>query len=265
MNGPDRRPSRGHYALIGIALVAVLVVISSGIQKRDSSVLARSVQWSEHIGMGEIFPACGSSFVLPCDTPANACGMVNSGTIQSDGNCSVASYPDSSCPVPITPSLGVSAPQTPVVDSGTAVTLIWNSPNATSCRWAGGFANNTVGPSGTATTSKLTETTTFQLCCAFASGVCGPSTQLTITVMNPFVELTAQPLRVRIGGASMISWSTKDVKNCVVTRNGAIYKKSSGEQDVITTQTIYRITCDTNSTPITKSSMVNVVPLYKDF
>lgn len=260
------RFSTGQYVLFGIGLFGALILLNAIIQKDNlRHISAKSVRWSEHLGVGEVFPACGSSLVLPCNTSTNACGMVNSGTIQPDGSCSVAPYPDSSCPVPVTPTLNVSAPQTPTVDTGTSVVLEWNSPDAASCRWTGGFVNNTVGRSGTITTPALTETTTYQLCCAFVSGVCGPTVQLTITVMDPFVELTAQPLRVRSGDTSIISWRTRDVKNCVIARNGSPYKKSSGERDIITTQTTYTITCNTNSRPITKTIRVNVVPFYEEF
>jgi hypothetical protein len=88
---------------------------------------------------------------------------------------------------------------------------------------------------------------------------------VVITVLHPFVAISASPVRVRVNGSSTITWETRDVGNCVVTKNGAPYLSPSGASDVITTQTTYTVSCETNGDPLVKSARVNVVPIFEEF
>ena len=254
---------RTYQALLGIGMLAVLVAVGGVLKADEPGTLAKIPQWSEQLGAGEVFPACGSSFVLSCVTSANACGQTNTGVIQIDGSCSVTTPPDSACPVP-TVNMSVSLGRT-TIDAGQTTTLSWESPDAVSCRWTGGFADLVASSTGSISTGPLEDTSAYQICCAYASGVCGPVSQVVITVMHPFAAISAEPVRVRVNGSSVVSWETRDVGECVVTKNGAPYLRPSGAADTVTTQTTYTITCQTNGDPLVRSARVNVVPSYEEF
>lgn len=230
--------------------------------------------------------ASGTATGGECYGPVNSCGQAYKGTYEEDpstglmgckigGSFSYGQPPNSSCPGPsvdLSVALGRS-----VVDSGQSATLTWNSPDATSCRWTGGFSELSVGPSGSVSTGPLTQTSTYQIACSNASGT-GAASNVTITVMNPEVTISANPVRVRAGVQSTITWEGKDIKSCVVT-GPAGETISSGDADAtshvfsagspvsatITTQSTYRITCETNGDPMVKSALINVVPLYQEF
>lgn len=259
-----RNFNRTRQVLLGVGVLGLLAVAGSVLQKDDSSALARMPKWSEQLGAGEVFPACGSSFAISCTTSANACGQTDFGFLKLDGSCSVTTPPDSACPVPSV-TMYMSPTGDTTIDTGQSATLFWESPDAVSCRWAGGFSESTVGPSGSISTGPLTDSSAYQICCAYASGVCSPAAQVVITVLHPFVAISASPVRVRVNGSSTITWETRDVGNCVVTKNGAPYLSPSGASDVITTQTTYTVSCETNGDPLVKSARVNVVPIFEEF
>jgi hypothetical protein len=83
----------------------------------------------------------------------------------------------------------------------------------------------------------------------------------------PQVSITANPTRVPVGGGnSTISWSASNVNSCIVSGPGLSSTNLSGSQEVsISTQSTYTITCQTNNSPITKSVIVNIVPIFGEF
>lgn len=270
------KPKRPYQVLGGVGAFVALIVAAGLLLTNRLPVIESGSKglgsWSERLGEGEVFPACGSSYVyetvfdpLPCSTPPNSCGMREYGVIGYDGACTVETPPDSSCPAPSVVLAGSAGASSPTIDAGQSAELTWDSPDAVSCQWTGGFETATVGRSGSISTGPLTDTATYGICCAYASGVCGPRSQLTITVLHPSIDLKAEPLRVRPGGTSTITWSTSDVRNCTITRNGVAYSSPSGASDTVATQTTYVLTCETNGDPLTKSVQVNTVPVYGEF
>lgn len=255
--------SRTYQVLLGIVILGLFIGTGSVVaQGDDSRTLARTLEWSERLGAGEVFPACGSSAALSCTSSANACGQTNAGVIQADGSCSATTPPDSSCPVPSVTMYVTTGDNS--IDTGQSTTLSWESPDAVSCRWAGS-GESIASSTGSITTGVLTDTTAYQICCYYASGVCGPAAQVIVTVLHPFAAISAEPVRVRAGGRATVAWETRDVEGCVVTKNGTPYLAASGASDTITTQTTYTITCQTNGDPLIKSARVNVVPLFEEF
>lgn len=223
-----------------------------------------------------------------CYGPTNSCGKAYQGTLEGSGSSAkcvvhgsvtvdLADYgppPESSC-VNV-PKVTLSANPS-VIDNGQASTLTWSSTNsATSCKWAGGFANLIVGFSGSASTGALTQTSTYQMTCTNPTDTSAP-VNATVTVLHPEAAISAEPIRVRAGNSSTIKWGAKDVKSCAVTtssgntlasgNSAADYTFSTGSPSsvVVSTQTTYTITCQTNSDPIKKSILVNVVPLFEEF
>src|SRR3989344_168166 len=228
-------------------------------------------------------PNCSTSG-CKCYGPTNSCSQAYQGNIEGDGSSAVckangidlatyAAPPESSCPQT---KATLSASPT-VIDSGQASTLTWSSTNgATACTWAGGFSNLIVGPSGSVSTGPLTQSSTYQITCANSTETSAPA-NATITVLNPEVAISADPTRLRAGNSSMIKWSAKDVKSCVIS-NSAGNTLASGDADAdrkfstgspvsvtVTNQTIYTITCQTNGDSVKKSVTVNIVTIFEEF
>jgi hypothetical protein len=123
----------------------------------------------------------------PCTSPANACGMTNSGTIINNGDgtgsCSGTTPPNSFCPAPsITSGTGFYATPSTVGPNGSA-TLTWSAANTTDCVVKGdnGFSGGSATDSGSASTGPLTQTTTFTLTCEDGPG--GPQTSSSLRVI----------------------------------------------------------------------------------
>ena len=130
----------------------------------------------------------------------------------------------------------------------------------------GGATNNTTGVS----VSPIT-TSNYGITCT-GLGDTTTSVVKTVTVLQPTVSISAVPTRVATNiGTTVISWSSSQVTSCVVTKNDAqppwsTTSSSSGTSDTgLTTQTIYKVTCQTKGNPISKSVTVNVVPLFQEF
>ncbi len=183
--------SRAYQVPIGVGIFVLLIAagsVASG--GDDTKTSARTLAWSERLGAGEVFPACGSSAALSCVSSANACGQTNAGVIQADGSCSATTPPDSSCPVPSLTMYVTRGDNT--IDTGQSTTLSWESSDAVSCRWAGSSDSSVASSSGSISTGVLTDTTAYQICCAYASGVCGPVAQVIVTVLHPFAAISAE-------------------------------------------------------------------------
>jgi len=153
------------------------------------------------------------------------------------------------------------------IDSGQSTTLTWSSTEATSCTAVGGFSTGDA-TSGDASTGVLTATQNYQTHC-IGDGGSVYSNVATITVRQPNVSISADPMRVKTNSGSTISWSATDVQSCAITKNGAAWQtglNSPGTYDpVITTQTIYTITCQTSGVPVSQSVIVNIQSFFQNF
>src|SRR3989344_3051251 len=173
----------------------------------------------------------------------------------------------------LAPTATLSADPT-TINLGQSSTLTWSSTNATSCTGTGFTAG---GSSGSRSTGILNPPGTFnyQVACTGAGGTSAPAFA-SVEVLSPNVAISASPTRVQAGTNSQISWSASGVKSCAVT--GPSGTLASGNADVshnfaigsprstlISSQSIFTITCETNGAPATKSVTVNVVSIFQEF
>lgn len=132
-----------------------------------------------------------------CTSAPNACGMTNTGFLESatqDGvevglACNATVPPISSCP---SPTIGVNDfyAQPSIIKEGDSSTLHWTSSDSTGCTITGdnGFSY-TGDTAGTVSTGPINQTTTFSLTCE--NGVGGPqgTANIKVTVTPKFQEI----------------------------------------------------------------------------
>lgn len=201
-----------------------------------------------------------------CSSAANSCGQTNTGTVQCDSSCSAAVPSNSTCP----PTVTLSASPNPI-NQGQSTKLFWSSTNATSCTSAGGFSTGgaTTNPPGGVSTGVLLQDSTYQITCSNASGTSAPA-QVTVTVIQPEVNIGAEPPRVTVsGGSSILSWSSVLMSSCNVTGpNGFSQSSISGSATIIVTgQATYSISCTPTGggAAIVRQVTVNVEPFFQEF
>jgi hypothetical protein len=220
-----------------------------------------------------------------CYGPVNSCGRSYEGTYEWDsatgqmgckvsGSFSYGAPPESECPGP---AVSYFRAGSDTIDAGGETTLEWSSPSAASCKLSGGSSGDaTVAAAGTTSTGPLAVTTSYQIACADGSGHYGPPLSLTVRVLEPDVSISADRLRVKKGDTVVITWSGKDVQSCTVTdlsgttlasgtAQGYQFSAASPYSATITTQSVFKIVCETLGDPIAKSVTVNVVPNYGEF
>ena len=169
---------------------------------------------------------------------------------------------------PVVPTASLNAtPDT--IDVGQSTLLTWTSSNASSCVSSGGFDTGGEASNVTGISVSPIVTSSYGITC---TGLAGTTTALTtVTVLQPNVSISARPTRVAVNtGTTVISWSSSQVTSCAVTRNGAAWKtglNSTSTPDTnLTTQTTYKITCQTLGSPLPpKSVIVNVEPVFTEF
>lgn len=220
-----------------------------------------------------------------CYGPVNSCGRSYEGTYEWDsatgqmgckvsGSFSYGAPPESECPGP---AVSYFRAGSDTIDAGGETTLEWSSPSAASCKLSGGSSGDaTVAAEGTTSTGPLAVTTSYQIACADGSGHYGSPLSLTVRVLEPDVSISADRLRVKKGDTAVITWSGKDVQSCTVTdlsgttlasgtAQGYQFSAASPYSATITTQSVFKIACETLGDPIAKSVTVNVVPNYGEF
>ncbi|MDP2651687.1 MAG: CARDB domain-containing protein, partial [bacterium] len=216
-----------------------------------------SLPWGGTISSGSSVTAYQTSSV---DSPAT-CSSVSQTRTCSGGTLS-GSYTNQNCSVNFAVSASLSANPSSITN-GQSSTLTWSSTNATSCTAAGGFS--TGGATSGSTSVSPSSTSNYQISCTGPGGSAN-SNVVTVTVLEPTVTITANPTRVVTGSNSTISWSASQVNSCTVSGPGLSSATLSGSQSVvISTQSTYTITCQTDGAPITQSVTVNVTPLFQEF
>ncbi len=222
-------------------------------------------------------------------TTINNCSLSQTTSPGSSGSC-ISGYSGScnyscfngtwsqtsnSCVViPPAPTANLWADPDPI-DSGQFTKLKWSSINTTSCTSAdtsvGGFTTGgatSTNPPGGFETKILNTDTSYAITCTGPGGPVNANT--TVTVKQPNATITANPTRVTSGSTSTITWNASGVTSCQVRGpNGFSYNTLSNPipapTPTITTQSVYTITCQTNSTPKTSSVTVNVIPVFQEF
>ena len=143
--------------------------------------------------------------------------------------------------VNIVPAATLTASANPVAAGGTSV-LTWSSSNATSCAAAGGWSG-TLSTSGTQSTAALTSSTTYSLTCTGPGGTSSPAS-VTVNV-TPTVTLTASPIAVVAGSASVLSWNASNATSCTASGGWSGTKAISGTQSTgtLAANTTYSLVC----------------------
>ena len=152
------------------------------------------------------------------------------------------------------------------IASGDSSTLTWTSTNATSCTGTGFSTGGRT--SGSAQVSP-TATSVYQLSCTGTGG--SVVKNATVTVRNPNLSISADPVRVQTGKTSTITWSATDVNSCTVTGPNGFKKSGTGPAvsgsatQTITGKSTFVLSCDTVQGTRTEKVVVNVVPLFEEF
>ena len=163
-------------------------------------------------------------------------------------------------PPPAEPTVALSANPT-TISVGESAVLSWTSTNATSCTAHEGWSG-TKSTSGSASVSP-TQTTTYQLDCTGAGGDAIDSVTVTVNQPepeDPTVDLTANPVTVNEGSASLLSWSSTNATSCEKSGGWSGATTTSGTLTVTpSATTTYTITCTGAGGTANDSVTVNVI------
>lgn len=153
---------------------------------------------------------------------------------------------------------GGSSGYTITINEGDSATLTWSCKNSSS---SSGVNFSTGGaPSGEAQVSPL-ETTTYTIVCSN-----GGEGNITVVVLHPKLNLTANPERVRRGNASTLTWSTENVNTCSLTGPGVSTSGTSGSQSTgpIENESTYTLSCQNQAGSKAESVTVTLAPSFQE-
>jgi hypothetical protein len=144
---------------------------------------------------------------------------------------------------PRAPTATLTATPTSVAPNGTT-SLSWTSTDATACTASKGWTGSR-SPTGTETSSALTDTTTFDLVCTGPGGTSSASANVTIAYPEPTVTLNATPGTVAPGAAAKLSWTTKDASDCAASGGWNGKKALAGDEmtTALATQSAFNLSC----------------------
>lgn len=229
-----------------------------------NSVVVTGQCQSPYAYSGGVCTACGNGGCT--GTPGGSSGNPNGGL-----SCVNGMTPPSCTPPAPTVTL-LANPTT--IDNGQTSLLTWTSTNATSCNAPGSFSGGSTpggAISGSYQTPPLTTTQDYQMSCTGAGGTAN-SNIATVIVLQPQATLRAVPARVHINESTSIKWSATQVQSCSVSGPGLSpnprtdYSATETSQTVvITSQSTYTITCETNGEDISESIIVNIAPDFQEF
>ena len=230
-------------------------------------ILADTTFTLQCTGPGGTSAIASATVTVGAQTCSNGTNNPPACTTKSDGTCLNGANNPPTCSSYTSPTVSlVATPDT--IDVGQSSVLTWSSSNASTCVSSGGFDTGGATTNSTGVSVSPIITSNYGITC---TGIGGPSSAIaTVTVLQPTVSISASPTRVATGsGATSISWSSSQVTSCAVTKNGVAWKtglSSSGTPDpAVTTQTTYKLTCQTKGNPISKSTIVNVMPAFQEF
>lgn len=249
-------------AASGSNLPATTAILGTTFSVRNSTSVLNSVTvtgrcQSPYAYSGGVCIACGNGGCT--GGPGGSPGSPNGGL-----TCINGMTPPSCTPPPPTATLFVNPS---IIDNGQTSQLTWSSTNATSCTAFGGFSTGGATSNSTGvSTGALTTTQNYQMSCTGGGGTAN-SNIATVIVLQPDVTLSANPSRVHLGETTTISWSASQVNSCSISGPGLPPTSGlSGTRNiVIAEQSTYTITCQTNSSPITKTIIVNLIPSFQEF
>ena len=139
--------------------------------------------------------------------------------------------------------------------------LSWATKYATSCTASGGWS----GPrptSGTESTGALAATTSYTLTCIGDGGSLSQTRTVTVSYPAPTLTLTASPLSVTTGEASMLSWSSTNATSCVASGGWSGTKSTSGTESTgaLAATTTFTLACTGSGGTISQSVTVTANP-----
>ncbi|GEM_PF-2515220 len=156
-----------------------------------------------------------------------------------------------------TPGTGASSI---TINEGGAVTMSFACVNSTS---SSGLNFSTGGAAEGSVSINPLDTTTYTVVCSN-----GGRSSVDVTVLHPVLEITADPIQVRSGRESLITWSATVVDSCNVTgTNGFSATGLSGSQpsNPITLQSIFTLTCENVAGTLSKNVTVYLIPEFREF
>ena len=146
------------------------------------------------------------------------------------------------------------------INEGGAVTMSFACVNSTS---SSGLNFSTGGGASGSVSINPLDTATYTVVCSN-----GGRSSVEVTVLHPVLEITADPIQVRSGRESLITWSATVVDSCNVTgTNGFSATGLSGSQpsNPITLQSIFTLTCENVAGTLSKSVTVYLIPEFREF
>tara|TARA_Y100000031_G_scaffold70126_1_gene77793 strand:- start:10171 stop:10992 length:822 start_codon:yes stop_codon:yes gene_type:complete len=146
------------------------------------------------------------------------------------------------------------------INEGGAVTMSFACVNSTS---SSGVNFSTGGDAEGSVSINPLNTTTYTVVCSN-----GGRSSVDVTVLHPVLEITADPIQVRSGRESLITWSATVVDSCNVTgTNGFSATGLSGSQpsNPITLQSIFTLTCENVAGTLSKNVTVYLIPEFREF
>jgi hypothetical protein len=167
-------------------------------------------------------------------------------------------------PVIALPTASLDASST-AIDAGGSATLTWSSANATSCTASGGWSG-TLAAAGSRSTGALGNDTTFSLTCTGTGGTSRTASVAIVVNDPPTAALTANPVSVTAGNASMLTWSSAHATSCTASGgwSGALAASGSLSTGALTANSNFFLTCvgpGGTSPAATASVMVTHLPV----
>lgn len=147
------------------------------------------------------------------------------------------------------------------INNGESTNLTWSCPSGVNTS-SSGVNFSTGGALSGSTSVSPSNTTSYTVVCNSS----GSSANLTVTVYNPSLTISASPTRVRSGNASIITWSASSVDSCSVSGPGISASGLSGSQSTggLTNQSTYTLTCTTEGGSISASVIVTIAPAFEE-
>jgi len=146
------------------------------------------------------------------------------------------------------------------INEGGAVTMAFSCVNSTS---SSGVNFSTGGVAEGSVSINPLDTTTYTVVCSN-----GGRSSVDVAVLHPVLEITADPIQVRSGRESLITWSATVVDSCNVTgTNGFSATGLEGSQisGPITLQSIFTLTCENVAGTLSKNVTVYLIPEFREF
>ena len=165
-----------------------------------------------------------------------------------------------------TPTVSIASTPT-TITYGTKATIVWSSTNALSCKASGGIASDgwagAKSPSGSFTTSALTQSTGYSISCTGRGGTQTASTTVWVqsaAASQPIVTFTATPISVAYQGSAILVWTTINATTCTASGGWSGSQATSGQMtltNLLGTAT-YTLACRGPGGPTSNSVTISV-------